>query len=174
MKLYLRLKINRLVHEVRAIKEAERHHITKGRALLGRWRKRHKKDKPKPEMPAFVVRASQWADAVDVHVAQEAINSQYYKFWGLERYRKHTLRPALRHSHLALGFLKGKRYDQIEASGCYQLPNFDEVKRMVEKFSEEDIRVTRQRWAEWKDAAEKALAIGASSPVSTSSVAVSA
>lgn len=167
MKVYLRNKIASLVWEVRHIKELEHHHLTNGRGLRGvfRFSKRHIKgeERPQPDTNSKEYkrfkRQDEWGDKLnDERTLQDAINVEYYKFWGLERYRKNTLRPELRHSHLALGFLRGLPYSRIESAGCYELPNFDRVERMVKKFTEEDNDIWRPKFKAWKDAALSALA----------------
>lgn len=166
MKLYLRNKIASLVWEVRHIKELEHHHITNGRGLRGvfKFSKRHIKgeERPQPDTESKEYkkfkRQDNWGDALnDKRTLQDAINDEYAKFWGLERYRKNTLRPELRHSHLALGFLRGLPYSRIESAGCYVLPDFDRVERMVKKFTEEDYNAWNPKFKEWKDNALAAL-----------------
>lgn len=166
MRLYLRNKIASLVWEVKHIKELEKHHLANGRGLRGvfMFSKKHPKGKFPPvpdetskEYKKFK-RQDDWGDQVnDPEVLQKAVNTEYYKFWGLERYRKNELRPELRHSHLALGFLRDLSYSRIESAGCYILPDFDRVERMVKKFTEEDRDDWHPKFTKWKEDALIAL-----------------
>lgn len=165
MHVFLKLKIKKLASDAKATREAERHILTKGRALLGKYNKSHAKGQPHPAEPDYVARAKKWmtehtTEGVFNDEAQQAVDKAYEKFWGLQRYRTLTLRREARNSLLAYGFLRGKSYAEIESNGCYELPDFNQVKRMAEKFCEDDLRVIRQRWAEWLEDAVKALAGG--------------
>lgn len=163
MLMFLKLKIKKLTSDAKATREAERHTLANGRALLGKYNKRHKKGEPHPAEPENVTRAKKWmkdhtTDGIFQDEAQQALDKAYEKFWGLQRYRTLVLRREARATFLAYGFLRGRSYTEIEGSGCYELPDFNQVKRMAEKFAEEDIRIVRQRWVEWLEDATKALA----------------
>lgn len=196
MKAYLKHQLSTLVVSIKKCKVEERKALFRGRALRGVWFKKHGKDQPKPEVPNRLItipegskdkllpenkrwnkwfRNEQWGNAVDEPVQQQAIDEAYERFWGFERFRKNQLRPIARHYSIALGFLNGKQYAQIEAAGCYELPKFDVIEELLfperesHAFSftwesQEDIRVSRQRFAEWRDNALKALAGDDGSP----------
>lgn len=61
-------------------------------------------------------------------------------------------RGAAQHSLLAYGFLRGRRYEQLEASAC-QKPDWDRVADLIARFGGTDKRHVAQRLAEWSEAA---------------------
>lgn len=69
---------------------------------------------------------------------------------GLHRHRIGLVRKESRHSFIAYGFLRGLDYKQIE--NTTKPIDWAKVERMVETYSEDDPRVTLQKFAEWKDA----------------------
>ncbi len=71
----------------------------------------------------------------------------------LSSHRKAIVRSHARSTHLAYGFLRGKRYRRIEDSRTRTTPNWKEVERMIVKYGNEDQRVLKQRFAEWKSVA---------------------
>jgi hypothetical protein len=70
---------------------------------------------------------------------------------GLYDHRTKDIRPELRAANLAYGFVRGTPYRKMEAV-AYTEPNWKRVLQLAEKYGEEDSRVIRQRFAEWKDA----------------------
>lgn len=52
---------------------------------------------------------------------------------GLAEHRKGTVRTAARHTLLAYGFIRGRKYSAIEAK-CQRPPNWDNIWRMVDKY----------------------------------------
>ena len=52
---------------------------------------------------------------------------------GLAEHRRTVVRNEARHSLLAYGFLRGKKYSQMEAK-CHEYPDFERVERMVKKY----------------------------------------
>lgn len=74
-------------------------------------------------------------------------------FDGLYKHSTKELAPNIRHSHLALGFLRKKQYPQMEQA-CRKLPDWDEIERMVTKFSIDDPRTVKQQFAEWRDSSD--------------------
>lgn len=79
-------------------------------------------------------------------------------FFSLQGHRLGVVRPEARCSLLAYGFLRGRRYRQLEAK-CH--PESDEaykqrwnrVQEIVARFSGGDKRDIAQRLTEWKDVA---------------------
>lgn len=51
----------------------------------------------------------------------------------LYRHRLDTVRYESRHAHLAYGFIRGLRYEQMEAS-CSVSPNWDRVRQLIKKY----------------------------------------
>jgi len=79
----------------------------------------------------------------------------------LRRHRRHDVRAEARHSLIAYGFLRGRRYAQIErpkeawvgherGSGP---PDWNRVRDLVAKYGRLDKREAAQRLAEWSEAA---------------------
>ena len=79
----------------------------------------------------------------------------------LRRHRRRDVRAEARHSLIAYGFLRGRRYAQIEqpkevwrghqrGSGP---PNWNRVRDLVAKYGDMDKREAAQKLAEWSAAA---------------------
>ena len=68
---------------------------------------------------------------------------------GLHQHRIFDVRKEQRSTLIAIGFLKGKKYRQIERL-AYDQPDWDRIERLIMKYSEEDSRKTAQKFAEWK------------------------
>ena len=69
----------------------------------------------------------------------------------LRRHRIKVVRPEARHTHLAYGFLRGRRYRQIEPRlrDSTPRPDWDRVAAMVAKYGGLDKRDAAQKLAEW-------------------------
>lgn len=74
----------------------------------------------------------------------------------LHKHRTQTVRPESRHSQLAYAFLRGKAYSRTEDK-AKNLPNWDYVQRIAERFSGEDKRVIAQRFEQWRQEAALVL-----------------
>ena len=74
--------------------------------------------------------------------------------WSLGYHRKNIVRQAARNTHLAYNFLRGNDYAVVENESTRTQPNWNEIERMALSYSTEDKRVTKQKFAEWKDAAQ--------------------
>jgi hypothetical protein len=71
---------------------------------------------------------------------------------GLAEHRKHTVRDEARHTLLAYGFIRGRRYTEIEPK-CHHYPSWDLIWRMVKKYGvqwdeDEDLHSYKKRQAE--------------------------
>lgn len=55
-------------------------------------------------------------------------------FWGLRSHRRLDLRPEVRAAQVAYGYLKGKRYHQIEKPLKGNEPNWHRVTKLVMKY----------------------------------------
>lgn len=71
----------------------------------------------------------------------------------LNYHRKEELRSHARSSFLAYGFIRGLEYKQIE-NLSYSEPDWMEVRRLIEKFSEEGSQTWSVRFEEFKQQAE--------------------
>jgi hypothetical protein len=58
---------------------------------------------------------------------------------GLMTHRKFEVRPEQRSALLAYGFLRGRRYKQLEAK-CHTEPNWNRVRDLVAKYGSEQDR----------------------------------
>lgn len=76
-------------------------------------------------------------------------------FWGLHNHRTNDVRKEARSSLIAYGFLRGLTYHQIEQSN--KPVDWDRVEAIIKKYGEDDIRERMQRFAEWKETADKIL-----------------
>lgn len=174
MKKFLRLKIKSLAFESKSIKEAERSIRNFRRMLLGVKRsRRHNLDQKPPEYkssPFMIGRKTHLEQGVLVidETGTEATTDQkkeladraYEEFWGLKAHRINEVRKAIRASQIALGFLNGRKYSEIEPF-AYQLPAFESVRRQVVKYgSTKADRVLHnttvvERYAEWERKAKE-------------------
>jgi hypothetical protein len=68
---------------------------------------------------------------------------------GLHLHRVYDVRKEARSSHLAYGFLRGLKYHEMEVL-AYDQPDWNRIERLVEKYSEADIRDTKQKFGAWK------------------------
>ena len=75
-------------------------------------------------------------------------------FDSLEFHRKIELRKKARAANIAYGFILGHKYNKIEQK-AYTEPNWEEIERLIEKYSEGDKRDIQQKYAEWKTEAVK-------------------
>lgn len=89
------------------------------------------------------------------------------KYVSLYLHRIQIVRPECRSSNLAYGFLRGRPYSKLERK-CYEAPDFRYVKKLVDKFGQQDIpdletpwperKIKQDRdWKEWLDTALKHL-----------------
>ena|SRR5260221_13365701 len=79
----------------------------------------------------------------------------YRVFFGLQQHRKLDVRSESRHSNIAYGFLKGRKYSQIEKvqhNKNTNPPSWDRVWNLVRKFGEGSSDELRDRFVEWKSA----------------------
>ena len=77
----------------------------------------------------------------------------------LHNMRTHSLRKEARAANLAYGFFLGRTYGQMEQT-CHERPNFARVEEFVERYSRDlDMRITKQRFAQWIDEAREYLEI---------------
>ena len=72
-------------------------------------------------------------------------------YQGLHLHRTIDVREESRASHVAMGFLKGLTYKQIE-SKCYQEPDWKRVWNLIKKYGEGDMERIRPVFVEWKEA----------------------
>lgn len=81
------------------------------------------------------------------------------EFWGLRNHRVNDVRPEARAALVAYGFLRGKKYNQIEKPDKYNPPNWEKVKRLVAKYGPTNARpiVGDSLVEEWKDVADSNL-----------------
>ena len=75
------------------------------------------------------------------------------EFIGLREHRLNDVRREARAALLAYGFLRGRRYNAMEAKPR-ERPAWKRVEALVTKYGEGDIRDRMQRFSEWKAAAE--------------------
>ncbi len=152
MQVHLQVKLGTLAFEARHIRLKERHYLTRGRNLKGRFDRSHNKEGFVPERTKKQSLARIWA----LDNPEEALSEEqkaYEAFWGLQHHRKNTVRKEARDTHIALGFLRGHKYDRMEAF-AYTSPRWNNIERMVLKYSEDDPREIKQRFEEWVQAAQ--------------------
>lgn len=91
------------------------------------------------------------AEARIIRAEEKKWPGEHTARYGLHEHRIHDVRPEARHALLAYGFLRGRSYRQLEAAAA-RPPDWERVGQLVEKFGGGDVRVLRQRFAEWKEA----------------------
>lgn len=75
---------------------------------------------------------------------------------GLHNHSQSVVSKATRHTLLAYGFLRGRDYSVIEKYvRKNNLPNWEEVERMVRKYGVDDIRHRMQKFSQWVDEAHE-------------------
>jgi len=72
-------------------------------------------------------------------------------FWSMRNHRM-ELRVESRCSQLAYGFLRGRKYHQME-DVAYSAPDWSRIENIAKRFSQDDPRLVIQSFAEWKDEA---------------------
>jgi len=108
----LKNRLKALAYESKEVRKQEKHVLTNVRKLRGivPWSKKHQKGEERPARPVQPQVKLPVKEVID-----KEIPLQEYEFFGLHRYRTHFLRKEARHMHLAYGFLKGKKYSEIES-----------------------------------------------------------
>jgi hypothetical protein len=168
---HLQIKIKNLSDEARSIMEHERHHLVNGRTLLGVYETKHNLD---AAQPLLRIKGFKYSDvpekaalqfekqqrALDLDNPDVLAKRDYDLYWGLHHHRINVVRKEARDSLVALAFLKGRKYDEVEAIR-YSHPRWANVERIVLSFgldeaswngvSEQEVR---QRFAEWMDDAK--------------------
>ncbi len=141
------------VTNILQLKEAERHAIKQARYLRGhpdgiKQSFKHQKDKMPPE-PITISEVQR--KVLDRNVKTE-ISEYEEKFFNIRDHRKNFLRKYARELHLIYMFLRGKPMSLAEQKN-YSLPDFKNLEEMAEMFAEDDVRIIKQQFAQWKDAA---------------------
>ena len=126
MKEYLKIKVTSL--------SAEQAQIRREEAKMAKWARRSRDGRAKAKSAAE---------------AQANLNNIEKKRQGLHGHRV-DLRRETRAAHLAYGFVRGRKYEEIERFAWTQ-PDWNRIQRLVEKYSEVDQQIALQRFAEWKD-----------------------
>lgn len=143
---YLKIKLSTLVFESRLIRSKERHTLANARALSGIFSKKHSLGSNLPEMPEKTRRA------IEVENAKEKAQEAYENFWGLQHHRKNRVRKEARDTNLAIGFLRGHAYADMERD-TYSMPDWDNIERMVLKYGTDgggkSMSDMKQRYEEW-------------------------
>ena len=78
----------------------------------------------------------------------------YKVFFGLQAHRKIDVRQESRASNLAYGFLKGRKFSEIERVSHNKNtnpPNWTKVKNLVQRYGEGKEKEILQRFETWKD-----------------------
>jgi hypothetical protein len=140
----LKVSIKALAYEAKLTRKRGHHFLKNGRKLMGIFSKKHQKDTPRPEIPVVTISNDHrhWAD------------ESYLSYWNLHHHRVHTLRKESRIQQLAYGFIRGKKYSEIEASGCHSLPDFDDIYSCVEDHWEKGNNSLIAEFTTWVDEAE--------------------
>jgi len=79
----------------------------------------------------------------------EATISLHKTIMSLSQHRRLPVRKERRSSHLAYNFLKGTAYKKAEGF-CYTEPNWSDIERMALRYGDDDERVIRQKFEEWR------------------------
>lgn len=75
-------------------------------------------------------------------------------WFSIRQHRLAVIRKEARDSHLALGFLRGRSYEEME-NVAYHAPDWKNIEGIVKRFSaDDDQRDIMQTFSQWKDTAE--------------------
>jgi hypothetical protein len=145
VKTYLKVKIKALADEARTIKAEERkwfqvETVRRYREVDGKLRQ------------VGVTRTSH-RKRTEMQKANGHMGTPHPLFFGLRDHRIKVVRPEARAANLAYGFLRGRRYEQVE-NKAFEQPNWRRVEEIVRKFGVGDIRDIMQTFASWKDGAK--------------------
>ena len=80
--------------------------------------------------------------------AKRRYGGEHGLFKSLYQHRIGVVRSAARNHHLALGFLRGRSYRQME-DFARSTPDWQEIERQAIRFAGEEEQVVKQRFAEW-------------------------
>lgn len=155
MHVYLKIKIKTLAAEARDIRQEERKININARERihlrrdikLGTYRDMHNRRTNDFIGEAVILRLQKKLER-----SRNILNNSkaQARFRGLHTHRTIEVRKEARSSFLAYGFLRGLGYKSIEDTK--KKVDWDRVESLVKKYSEDDPRITLQRFAEWKDA----------------------
>lgn len=154
MLLHLKIKLASLVAETRIIRSKERHYRGNARQILGIFSKKHNKEEPKPEMPEKMKKAS---TINDIEEKKARAQRDYDIYWNLHQHRKNVVRKEARATNLAIGFLRGKFYEEMEFF-AHEDPDWDKIERMACVYSDLDPREVKVQIEEWIAQAKHYLA----------------
>ena len=90
-------------------------------------------DNMKDQRLYLKVKIKSLADEAKIIRTEEKKTDDPEKYWGLILHRTGTVRREARHTLLAYGFLRGKKYHQIE-NKCDYPPSWEKVEKMVQKY----------------------------------------
>ena len=153
MHVYLKVKIKTLAAEARDIRKEERRINMNSRARKHLARDLHFGNTRGPDG----ARSGNLTEAQLARIAKKLARSQAIlanpnaqaRLAGLQSHRKNEVRSHARSSYLAYGFLRGVDYARIETNARFA-PDWMEVKRLIEKFSEEGSQAWEQRFTDFK------------------------
>lgn len=80
----------------------------------------------------------------------ETKQALYGTFWGLKGHRIVDVRNEQRSTLLAYGFIRGRRYSQLEQK-CERKPNWKRVKEIVAKYGDSSKFTVNKMWHEAVD-----------------------
>jgi hypothetical protein len=125
---YLKIKVTSLAAEAKIIRNEERKQLKQARNCL--------------------------RQACGENDRYQIWSDRHYKiFFGLQQHRKLDVRQESRWSNIAYGFLKGRKYNQIEKVSHNRNtnpPNWDRIWTLIKKYGEGDADEMRTRFVEWK------------------------
>lgn len=153
MHVYLKVKIKTLATEARDIRKEERRINLTSRARKHLARDLHFGNTRGPDG----ARSGNLTEAQLARISKklsrsraQAVNAEAIaRREGLRSHRINEVRSHARSSYLAYGFLRGVDYGRIETNARFA-PDWPEVKRLIEKFSEEGSQAWEQRFKDFK------------------------
>lgn len=92
------------------------------------------------------VKVKSLAEEARIIRKEEKRNKEFQR--GLKDHRTGIVREEARHTLLAYGFLRGRSYHQIEHKDS-KAPNWDKVKKMVEKYGTVNHYLDNETYAEY-------------------------
>lgn len=153
--LTLKVKIKTLATESKYIRKEEHKQIGYARFLCGIFSKKHPKGNPLAERPApdFDKMFEKLEDQ------QSAADNAYDEYWNLSHHRKFVVRQEARSSLLAYAFLRNVPYASVESNGCYEIPDFEYVYKISQRFSDLGDNALKAKFSDWMTAADDHLRV---------------
>jgi hypothetical protein len=141
LRVYLKVKIKSLAAEAIIIRQEERKHNIGCRARVRIRRLLRKSNE-------LTITERETLERKLKAPSDNALKA----FWGLRSHRTYDVREEARAAHVAYGFLRNRTYAQVEGS-AKSSPEWERVRKLVEKYGDGSKTERMQRFEAWKEGA---------------------